>query len=264
MTDQEKNANTGAPPSGAPVDSPRPTERPKSRRAWLRISLLLLGPVLVFIVGAYIYMNSGRIAETDNAYVKASAVIIGPEVAGRISDVLVRENQPVKQGEVLFRIDDDPYRVAVDRAHSQIEAVSAFLAGLHASYQKGLEELELAHTNVAYAERVYEREKSLSERKLGSETDLDRARHELDIAMQQIPIIEQSLAQLRAQLGGETGLNIESHAAYRTVKSMLDNAKLDLERTVVYAPFDGIATRVPSPWRLRCERQSRHERHCES
>ncbi len=247
MTDQDKNANTGAPASGAPVESPRSAETPRKRRAWLRIALLLLGPVLVFIVGAYVYMNSGRIAETDNAYVKATAVIISAEVAGQISEVLVRENQPVKRGEVLLRIDDEPYRVAVDRAHSQIEAVSAFLAGLHASYQKALEELELAHTNVAYAERVYEREKSLSERKLGSETDLDRARHELDIAMQQIPIIEQSLAQLRAQLGGGANLSIESHPAFRTVKSMLDNAKLDLGRTIVYAPFDGIATRVPSP-----------------
>lgn len=218
----------------------------RSRRRWLRLSLFALGPLFVLFCGGYLYMNSGRYTETDNAYVKATTALISVEVAGKISRVAVRENERVRAGDVLFEIDDGPYRVAVERAESQLEAVHAFIAGLHASYRKGLEELKLAHTNVAFAERELAREQSLADERLGSEVDLDQARHDLDIARQQIPIVEQTLAQLRAQLGGETGLNVDTHAAYRTVKSMLDDAILDLDHTVVRAPFDGVASRVPT------------------
>jgi membrane fusion protein (multidrug efflux system) len=229
----------------AGAESAGPAVRPR-KRGWVRAVLLLLGPVAVFVVGSYVYMNTGRYVETDNAYIKATMAIISAEIAGQITAVAVRENQHVHKGDVLFEIDDDPYRVGVERAESQLEAVASFINGLQASYQQGLEELALAHTNIAFAERELAREQSLAERGLGSEIDLDEARHELDIARQRVPIIEQGLAQLRAQLGGALSLDVESHAAYRTVRSMLDSARLDLERTVVRAPFSGAASRAPT------------------
>jgi len=217
------------------------------RRRVLRVSLLMLGPVLVLLAGGFIYVNTGRFVETDNAYVKATTAVIGTEVAGLLSEVAVAENQRVHEGDLLFRIQDDEYRVAVDRAKSQIDAVRSLILGLQASYQRGLEELSLAHSNVAFAERELAREQSLAERQLGSEADLDSARHDLEIAEQQIPIIEQSLAQMRAQLGGSGSLAVENHPGYRTVKSMLEDAVLNLSHTTVVAPFDAVAIRVPSP-----------------
>ncbi len=244
MSESSENPSASKPASGQPA-APVKAAPTAMRRRLTRLLWLALGPLLVFVGGAYIYMNTGRYAETDNAYVKANTVILSVEVAGAITEVAVKENQRVQAGDVLFKIDDRSHRVAVERAESQIEAVQAFIAGLQASYQRGLEELKLAHTNVAFAEREVAREQSLSERGLGSDIDLDRSRHELDIAVQQIPIIEQSLAQLRAQLGGQLGTEFEGHAAYRTARSMLKDAKLNLEHTIVRAPFDGIATRVP-------------------
>lgn len=236
--------NKAIPQPGTPAETAPPAPR---RRRWLRISLLLLGPVLVLGGGYYAYMHTGRYIETDNAYVKADSVIVSARIAGPVTRVAVKENQHVDAGDVLFEIDDSAYRVAITRAEAQMEAVHAFIEGLQASYRQRLEELALARTNVAFAERELARELGLAERGLGSDVDVDRARHELDIAAQQIPIIEQALAQLRAQLGGhaESGLGVESHAAYRAVRSMLDDAQLDLEHTVVRAPFEGVASRVP-------------------
>jgi membrane fusion protein (multidrug efflux system) len=227
------------------ADSATPPAPKRRRRRWLRLALLTTGPVLVLLVGAYVYMNSGRYVETENAYLKADTVVLSAEVPGKIVRVAVRENEPVQAGDVLFEIDDSSYRVARDRAKSQLEAVQSFIRGLQFSYQQALEELKLARTNVAYQEREVAREQSLAERQLGSESDLDEARHELEIAQQQIPIIEQRLAQLRAQLGGAIHPGLQDHPAYRTVKSMLENAELELAHTVVRAPINGVASRVP-------------------
>jgi len=215
------------------------------RRRWLRIVLLALGPVAIAVGGGYVYMNSGRIVETDNAYVKADVVIVSAEVSGAIVEIAVSENQTVHAGDLLLRIDDDPYVTDMDRAESQVEAVRSFIGGLFASYRQRLEELKLAQSNMAFAERELEREQSLAARELASESDLDTARHEYDVARQQIPIIEQALAQLEAQLGPSFSGSIESHPAYRTVAAMLDVAALNLKRTRIQAPIDGVASRVP-------------------
>jgi membrane fusion protein (multidrug efflux system) len=190
-------------------------------------------------------MNSGRIAETDNAYVKADTVVLSAEVPGRIVAVHVAENEPVTAGQVLVEIDDSPYQVARRRAESQLEAVTSFVVGMQASYQQALDELALARSEVAFNEREVVREESLAERSLGSERDLDVARYDLEQARLNIPILEQRLAQLEAQLGGEIHGGYQAHPAYRTVKAMLDDASLDLEHTTIRAPIDGVASHVP-------------------
>jgi membrane fusion protein, multidrug efflux system len=206
---------------------------------------MLAVPLLVVAAGGYIYMHSGRIASTDNAYVKADTVAVSTVVPGLIVQVSVHENQTVEAGDLLFVIDPETYELARDRARAQLEAVGSFIAGIEASYAQAQAQLELARTDVRYAERELEREKSLTERGLGSESDLDDAQHELDTARQQVPIVEQRIAQLKAQLGGQSHFRIEAHPAYRTIKAALDTAETDLARTVVRAPFAGVVSHVP-------------------
>lgn len=251
----EKNRSEAAPSSTAAAEARAEPTRP--RRQWLRVSLLVLGPVLVAVVAAFIYMNSGRFVETDNAYVKSDTVLITAEVTGPIRRVAVRENEQVREGDVLFEIDPAPYEVMVERGESQVAAVESFIDSLEASYQQQMEQLELAKINVAYFGRELERQQGLAARRLGTEADVDEALHDLQVAEQQIPIIEQALAQLRAQIGGQivvgaggapingTALFV-GNAAYRTVQSMLEDAKLDLAHTVVHAPYDGIVSQVPA------------------
>lgn len=245
MSADERTQDANKLASGAPAEAAPPASRAaRPRGRWLRPASLLLGPLVVLVAGTYVYMTTGRYASTDNAYVKADKVVVSAEVAGPIVRVDVRENEHVTAGDVLFVIDDSAYRVALGRADAQTEAVAAYIEGLKASYRQRLEELELARTNVAYAGHELEREEGLTERGLGSEVDVDRARHEFDVANRQIPIVEQALAQLRAQIG-PIDLSLHDHAAYRVAKSAVDAAALDLERTVVRAPFDGVASKVP-------------------
>jgi membrane fusion protein (multidrug efflux system) len=240
MAEQEANPSAPA-PSAAP-----PAAAPRRRRRWLRSTLLVLGPLVALSVGAYIYYTSGRIVETDNAYVKADVAIVSGEVAGPINSVGIRENQRVKAGEVLFTIDDRPFKVAFERANAQLSAVNDFVESTRASYAQALEQLELARTNAAYEQRELDRLTALAERKLASDIDVAEKRHDRDVANQEIQVTERALEQIRARLGGDLERPVTEQAAYLATKSVRDAAALDLERTVVRAPFDGIASKVPT------------------
>jgi membrane fusion protein (multidrug efflux system) len=197
-------------------------------------------------VGAYVYYTSGRVVETDNAYVKADVAIVSAEIAGPIATVGVRENQRVKAGDVLFTIDDRPFNVALARADAQLAAIHDFVESTRASYAQALEQLALARTNAAYEQREHDRLRALAERKLASEFDVDEARHNSDVANRQIQVAERALDQIRARLGGDLDRPVTEQAAYLAAKSTHDAAALDLEHTVVRAPFDGIASKVPT------------------
>jgi membrane fusion protein, multidrug efflux system len=243
MAEQEANTSAPAPSATPPSAAVVPPRKP---RRWLRSTLLLLGPLVALTVGAYAYYTSGRVVETDNAYVKADVAIVSAEVAGPINSVNVRENQHVKAGDVLFTIDDRAFNVALDRANAQLSAIDDLVESTRASYRQALEQLALARTNAAYEQRELDRLMALAERKLASDIDVDEKRHDRDVANQEIQVTERALDQIRARLGGDLDRPVTEQAAYLAAKSMRDAASLDLEHTIVRAPLDGIASKVPT------------------
>src|SRR3977135_2968602 len=104
-------------------------ERPRfSRRSWLRWALFLLLPIAL-IAGGYWYVTGGQVMSTDDAYVEAGKVGVSTDVSGIVKDVDVAENQHVEAGRVLYRLDDLPFRLALQRAEAQI---GMFVDALHA------------------------------------------------------------------------------------------------------------------------------------
>jgi len=83
---------------------------------------MLLGPVIVAAAAAYFYLTGGRFEATDDAYVQMARVDISANVAGRVQELAVRDNQVVRKGDVLFRLDDAPFRIAVEEASAQLAA----------------------------------------------------------------------------------------------------------------------------------------------
>ena len=212
----------------------------------MRTVLLLLGPLAVIVVGGYFYFTGGRFIETDNAYVKAEVAIVSAQVSGPIARVNVRENQRVKQGDVLFTIDDSTFQVALSRAQAQLGAINDLVESFRAGYRQTTEQLALARTTAAYEEREYQRLAELAKRKLTADVAVDDARQKRDVARQQIQVMEQALEAARARLGGGPDRPITEQAAFQAAKSMYDEAMLNLEHSSVHAPFDGIASKVPT------------------
>ncbi|MBM3534897.1 MAG: HlyD family secretion protein [Alphaproteobacteria bacterium] len=230
------------------ADGSTATVRTASGRARRRVRafLLLLGPVVVGAVALHVYLNGGRIVSTDNAYVKAAKTTVSPEIAGRVVEVAVRENEVVKAGQRLFKIDDEPLRIAVTKAEAQLQAVRLELDALRASYRQKREELKLAETNVPYAEREFRRQSELAERKVATEARLDEARNRLDVVRLQVSALRQDLARLVAALAGDADTPAERHPKFLEVRAELDEARLNLRRAEIKAPDDGIVSRVDS------------------
>src|SRR4051812_48018152 len=104
------------------------------RRRWRRLVLMLIVPLALVVGGGYFWVIGGRYVSTDNAYVQQDKVMIGPDVAGRIVEVAVHENQTVKQGDLLFRIDDEPYRLELGQDDAAIASARLNIEQLRAAF----------------------------------------------------------------------------------------------------------------------------------
>ena len=246
MSDEKPSDSSAAANPSPPAVAAAPPPAAPARRRLVRSVLLTAGPLAVVVAGTYAYLTSGRFVATDNAYVKADVAIVSAQVAGPIAAVAVRENQRVRQGDVLFTIDDRPYKVSLDRAKAQLGAINDLVESFRASYRQATEQLTLARGNALYEQREYERLSSLAARNLASDVDVDEAQHKRDVANQEIAVTEQALQQIRARLGGDLDRPVTEQSAYLAAKATLDAAALDIEHTVVHAPFDGIASQVPT------------------
>ena len=226
-----------APDSGA-------SERRKAvRRKRLRLVVMLLVPALI-VGGALIWwFGSPGEVSTDNAYVKQDIVSIGGEVNGLVVAVNVRENQQVKAGDVLFRIDPSAFEVAIRQADAQIAAAQANVTALSADVGANAANLAAARDDLALAEAQYTREKALLDRGFNTRARMDEAQHAVATARDRLAAIGAEVKQARAQLatGAQVpGINPQVAAAQATRAK----AALDLSRTVVRAPVAGRVTQV--------------------
>ena len=93
------------------------------RREAARIGLLAAGPLVVLIGALWLYVMGARYVSTDDAYVKQDKVPISADVSGRVTEVLVGDQAPVKKGALLFRLDGEPFRIALERTEAQLALV---------------------------------------------------------------------------------------------------------------------------------------------
>lgn len=229
----------------ADLNSVAPQATQANRRT--RTLLLIVVPAIALAIAAGVYLHGGRYVETDNAYVKADKIPVSAEVSGTVREVLVSENEKVAAGQLLFRLDDAPFKVAVAKAEAKLAQVRTDLSALQASYYEKQAEIALAHTRLAFARHEQQRQADLIAKHYTSAATFDDARQSSDIAAQQITVLEQDLRRIAVTLGGSADTPVEHHPAYLAALAELDEAKLDLARTEVHASLAGIISKPPKP-----------------
>jgi membrane fusion protein (multidrug efflux system) len=216
-------------------------QRASSPRAYL----FALLPIAL-VVGAYLYVTGGSTMSTENAYVQADMVNVSTDVSGIVSAIDVKENQKVNVGDVLFRLDDKAFRLALDKADAQVGATRNELLAAQANYRNMQAQLEQAQNDITYYDTNFKRQQQLAANSFASQAAYDDARRNLQVAQQKLASLNQQLAGLAASLNGNPDAPVESYPRYKEQLAARDEAARQLDHTTVRAPIDGIVTKVPS------------------
>lgn len=217
--------------------------QPRARRR-LRTPLLLLAPIVAVIAIAYFYLSGGRYEATDNGYIQSGLVAVSANVSGPVVAIAVHNNQRVKAGDVLFRIDPAPYQAAVDEAEAELANARTQVASVRASYREGEATLQAGRDKLAYAVREAARQKALLAEGISSQAQYDQAVLAAQTARQQIQTSVQQNAGVAATLTGSVTAPTERQPSVQRAQAALERARLNLGYTVVRAAQEGIVTKV--------------------
>jgi membrane fusion protein, multidrug efflux system len=223
------------------------TGRHRRRLRWV----LVAAGTTVALVGAafygHYYWTAGRfLVSTDDAYLQADNVIISPKVSGYISDVMVQDNQAVRGGQVLARIDDRDYRTALAVAQANVDAQQASIENL--IQQMAQQQLVVAEARatvgsdqaaLAFSNQDYVRYDSLS--KTGAGTVQSAQKSAADIREKQASLDHDTAAVGAAEkqidvLGTQV---VQARAVLAQEQAVMHQAELNVSYTTITSPTDG-------------------------
>jgi membrane fusion protein, multidrug efflux system len=220
----------------APVEDFAARAEPKRRR-WLRPLLLFGVPLLIAATASYAYFTSGRYVSTDNAYVQQDMISIASEVTGRVVSVNVRENQRVRKGDVLFTIDPEPFRIALAQADADLATARVSVATMATDTGSAEADIQDARAQITLAQATYDRQAALMKEGFTTRASLDAAIQAVAAGKAKLATALAAAARARQQLGSGGGAG---PAAIQVALAKRGRAMLDLQRTTVRAPTDGI------------------------
>ena len=219
------------------------THTPAKPRRFARLALLGSMPLALGGGATAYYFANDHYVSTDNAYVQQDKVSISAEVGGRITEVAVHENDVVKEGDLLFRIDPAPYRIAIEQADAAIAAAQVRVTALQTEYQTTGVDIESAREDVAFYEKEYGRQSSLMQDGFTTRARLQAAEHALSDARSRVATAQADATKARAALAtgsAAPGIN----PAIKAGQAQREQAMLNLSRTEVRAPVAGVVSQA--------------------
>ncbi|ANJ56201.1 HlyD family secretion protein [Pseudomonas silesiensis] len=197
--------------------------------------------LLVILLSLAWYLLADRYTPyTQQARVGAFVIPVASEVAGRVTRVNVRNNQDVKAGELLFEVDPQPYRIAVDRARADLESTRRQIGASTAGIAAAQANLRAAQANELKARQDNQRLEGLYREDPGtiSVRLLEVSRSTREQAVSQVAAARAEVQRAREQEGGSD----EDNAILRSAATALEKAELDLTNTQIRARSSGLVT----------------------
>jgi membrane fusion protein (multidrug efflux system) len=232
-------------------DASKQTQSPKAGRgkpmaARKRALLMIALPAVIFGGGLYYWMAGGRYEETENAYLEQAKITIASDISGRVVSVGISDNEHVKAGDLLFKVDPEPYRIALNKADASVAAARLNVEQLRAAYNQALTQKKVAADEVAYQQSQFDRKKELAKKGISSKSDLDQAELDLNQAKEKLATAEQAIGSARAALGGDPAIETDAHPTVLAALAAREQAAYELNQTTVRAPADGIVYKAAS------------------
>ncbi len=209
---------------------------PANERKLGRLAIMLSVPALLLAAGLYFWLTGGRTVSTDNAQVNAHVSEVSSEIPGRVTDVYVAENQIVKKGDLLFRLDQAPYRIALMEADASVGKAELSVAELVSTYHAKQADTQKSVSDVSLASDTFRRQQELLARGFTTRANYDAAKAGLAAAQAQRASASSEAESARAVLGtSKRG----GHPVVEAAIAARDKAAYDMSRTEVRAPISG-------------------------
>jgi len=255
------------PPEPAQAPAARVDDQVANPGKRKRLLLILATVVVVLAIGygLYQFFIGSKSVSTDNAYVGAETAQITPLVAGQVIDVFVSDTQTVTHGQILMRIDDADAKIAVAQAEADLataqrkygqtsatgDALAARITARNADIGSAQAQLAVARGNLARAKVDYDRRQALVAAGAVSGDEVTSATNALQTAQANVALAEAGIAQASATRASAVqdraantaltqGTSDKTAPEVLTAMAKLDQARLDLSRTVIRAPIDGV------------------------
>ena len=232
-------------PARTPPPSPAPAHKRRVRLIAALAAALLLGAGTYY--GQYWWTQGRYLVSTDDAYVGAKNATLSPKVSGYISKVAVEDNAEVAAGDVVVRIDDGDYRLAVQTAHDQIGVQQATVERLGrqttaqiAAVDQARAQLASAKAGATRAQLELKRQQDLATRQINSRQALEQAEANADQAVASVQAAEAAIAAASANVDVLKAQEEEARRTLQQYQTALAKAERDLSFTVIKAPFDGV------------------------
>lgn len=224
--------------SGSAVATADNAAAANPKRKWGRLALMLSVPLMLLVAGGIYWLSLQGQVSTDNAYVQQDKVSVSAQVGGEIVEVLVGDGDNVSAGDLLFRIDPEPYRLQIAQAEAAIAGAQANVTALANSSDLSGADISAAREDIAFAQADFERKDALYKRGFVTKADHDAAQHRVNQAREALRQAQARQRAARAKLATGSAVPGENPqvAAGKAQKAV---AELSLRRTEVRAPTAG-------------------------
>ena len=245
-------------PRRRPAETPAETERPAApsaspaeakpgkRKKYVFLGLFGLLALAGIAYGVYFVFIGRFYISTDNAYVRANNTTLGARVSGHVAAILPGDNSIVRTGDVIFRIDDGDYRIAVDSARTRIATQQATIDRIgrqvtaqESAVEQARAQLVSAEAGLKRAGLDYDRQQALSNKGFASRATFEQSEAGRDQGVAGVKAAQAAYDAARDNVEVTRAQQAEAHAQLAELKTSLAKAERDLDFTSVRAPVDG-------------------------
>lgn len=222
-----------------------PAPEKKRSRVLVRAVLMVIVPIVAIAMAGNYWLGAGRYVGTENAYVKTSIAKVSAEISGKAVEVLAHAHMEVKKGDILVKIDPRPYELNLSSARADLDVARREIILLRST----LVEAEMAYMEAtnrsSYFRKRYERQIELAKGGIVAGSRRDELENDSNEARDKVMMTRQKAKRVRISLGGDPDGPLDENPSIRAKIVAVDQALLDLKRTVVRAPLDGTVVIVP-------------------
>jgi membrane fusion protein (multidrug efflux system) len=213
-----------------------------ARPRWRVRAIMLSVPVLVAAAGLWLWLAGQGRTETDNAYVRIDKVAISADITSRVAQVLVHENQPVRRGQLLIRLADDPFRIALAQAQARLAEARLDVRQLRSGTGGSAADVAAKREALAFAQTELARQEQLIARGFATRARLQQA--EFAVANARAELARADADNARARDAAGPAVPVDQHPLVLAAAAARDKAAFDLSRTLIRSPVDGIVTQT--------------------